>query len=521
MTITYNIQNVTPNLVHTIMLRKFFQMVFMGNDRRSLRIYTATVIGASQEEPRSPGEGSEKFISNIGAIPDFRMKFQFQVGNSDNNEIESIHHEDLTESDNGFLNEIDCIRKVWGKDCEIIVDDQSKLLNKLLETQKGSASPQGENEKYSANLSKYKLLWTEQTKNGDQRQNLTSLSIHGEYKESQESSASSPRDDVAKQSAYSIGVPSGVQLPKGVELVNWVRTTIRFKFEIDDNNLNYTIKRSLQLNTVTTVWAPDFTWYFSPVVKSYIDNHNSIVEVKWGQNSGENTCTCPIQKKKVFIPNDKFQNSIDAVPNKMTVDFHHWTEERIRLRQKYRLAVKEILPSEVTFNNLNEINIYLDTADEHSRGNRQFITSILISFALAFGIDSTRLKEVAPYFVQCMPADVLWLVLLVIFSLTLINTPVAQSDPARGRTVHDYLVKHARGIRKTALVSAMIWVFSIFVVLRIDAITSIIAAISGIIVAIMRASYVFVLGINILYLYLWKEQTGGRLWANLLGKDIL
>ena len=521
MTITYNIQNVTPNLVHTVMLRKFFQMVFMGNDRRSLHIYTATVIGALKEKTDSLENGSDNFISNLGAIPEFRMKFQFQIGNSDNNEIDRIYHEDLTESDHGFLNEIACIRKVWGEKCEIIIDDQSKLLERLRETQKHAPDLDGKNEIYSADLSKYKLLWTKQTKNGNQRQNLTSLSIHGEYEDSADEIVSSSRDDVAKQSAYTIGVPRGISLPTGMELVNWVRTTIQYRYEIDDNNLNYTIKQSSQPNTDTTVWAPDFTWYFSPVVKSYIDNHNSIVEVKWEQNNGGNVCTCPIQKKKVFVSNDKFQNSIDAVPNKMTVDFYYWTQERIRLRQKYRLAAKEILPTEVTFNNLSEINIFLDTADEHSRGNRQFITSILVSFALAFGIDSTRLSEVAPYFGSWIPADILWTALLTIFSLTLINTPVAQSDSAQGNGMSDFLFKHTRDIRKVALWSGVAWVFLIFVVLRMEIITSMITGISSIIATSMQLLYWAVFLINLVYLYLWKKQTGGRLWANLLGKDIL
>lgn len=524
MTITYNIQNVTPDLVHTVMLRKFFQMVFMGNDRRSLHIYTATVIGASKETANSKEDESAGFISDLASIPDFRMKFRFMVGNSDNNEIERIYHEDLTESEHGFLDELGCIRKVWGENCEIIIDDQTKLLSKLKEIQNNSstqAPPSDINKALSASLSRFKLLWTEQTKNGSPKKNLTSLSIHGVYEDSPDEIEASPRDDIACQAAYSIGVPKGISFPKGVELVNWVRTTIQYRYEIDDNNINYTIKHGSHSSTDTTIWAPDFTWYFSPVVKSYIDNHNSIVEVKWKQNTGENACTCPIQKKKVFVPNDKFQNSIDSVPNKMTVDFFYWTQERIRLRQKYRLAAKEILPSAVTFNNLSEINIFLDTADEHSRGNRQFITSILVSFALAFGIDSSRLAEVAPYFGTLFPADILWTALLTIFSLTLINTPVAQSDPSLEKGPSNFLFKHSRGIRKIALWSTVIWMMLVFVILRMNTLSAIVEKNACSISESMQILYWIVLAINCIYLFLWKEQTGGRLWANILGKDIM
>ena len=427
MTITYNIQNVTPGLARSVMLRKFFQMVFMGNDRRSLHIYTATVIGASAQDKQT---NHETFLSDLGAIPEFRMKFSFLIGNTDNNEIDSVVHEDITDGTHGFLDEIERIRKVWGDECDIIFDDQSRVAKLLRNVQRQESEEADEQlERQSAVLTNYKLLWTKQSRNGTPKPELSSLSIHGDYKNVPEETNLPSRDDIAKKASYTIGVPDIPSFPKGLELVNWVRTTIQFKFEIDDNNFNYTLRRNISQDDETRYLAPDFTWYFSPVVKSYIDNHNSIVEVKRTIAANESACTCPIQKnKKVFVANDKSLNCIDAVPNKMTVDFHYWTEEKIRLRQKYRLAAREILPTAETFDSLNEINIFLDTADEHSRGNRQFITSILLSFALAFGIDSARLAEVSPYFGHWLPADVMWLALLVVFALALINTPVTQND---------------------------------------------------------------------------------------------
>lgn len=521
MTITYKIQNVTPDLVHTVMLRKFFQMVFMGNDRHSLHIYTALVIGASNAQTDDTENGSTNFISNLNEIPNFRMKFQFQISNSDNNEIEAVSHEDITTLEHGFLNEINCIRKVWGEHCEIIFDDQQKLREKLEKLQNDASATMQIDANVSAEITKSKLLWTSQAKNGINKPELTSLSIHGEYSESPEESESNSRDDIAKCSAYSIGVPKGITLPVGIELVNWVRTTIKYKDEIDDNNLNYVIKHTSQQSDKTVIWAPDFTWYFSPVVKSYIDNHNSIVEVKWRQGNEINTCSCPLQKRKDFVSNDKFQNSIDTVPNKMTVDFYYWTQERIRLRQKYRLAAREILPDEGTFNHLSEINIFLDTADEHSRGNRQFITSILVSFALAFGIDSTRLKSIAPFFDPCIPADILWVALLTIFSLTLINTPVSQRDFDQGNNISNCLSRHSRELRKWALGIGVVWVATMFVLLRIDLITDLLTNFTHCVNCIMQVLYLIAFLINLLYLSVWKKQTGGRLWANLLGKDIL
>ena len=66
MTVTFNIRNVTNGIKNTVMLRKFFQMVFVGNDRRSLHIYTATVLGGL---PKHIDEGDTKdFISSLDSF---------------------------------------------------------------------------------------------------------------------------------------------------------------------------------------------------------------------------------------------------------------------------------------------------------------------------------------------------------------------------------------------------------------------------------------------------------------------
>ena len=85
------------------MLRKFFQMVFVGNDKKSLHIYTATIVGASNE---SITETKTNFISDLEQFKAFSMQFEFAVGSNDSNEIMSIHNENLTDSEHGFLKEI-------------------------------------------------------------------------------------------------------------------------------------------------------------------------------------------------------------------------------------------------------------------------------------------------------------------------------------------------------------------------------------------------------------------------------
>ena len=87
MTITFSIRNVTSDLVNNVMLRKFFQMVFMGNDKKSLHIYTATIVGASNE---STTEVQPNFVSDLENLKAFSMQFEFAVGSNDSNEILKI-----------------------------------------------------------------------------------------------------------------------------------------------------------------------------------------------------------------------------------------------------------------------------------------------------------------------------------------------------------------------------------------------------------------------------------------------
>lgn len=522
MTITYNIRNVTSSSVCYVMLRKFFQMVFVGDDRKSLHIYTATVLGASKGQPDkgSPGEKpmevqETSFVSELGDCSQFRMRFEFAVDNNDNNEVESISHENLTDGEHGFLDEISCIRKVWGKNCRIIKDDEADIvetLKMILEDEHVQSSPE------TAALSRHSLLLTEQTKPGIEKKLLTSISVSGAFEEIPSFSEPEIPSEIALRGAYAVSVPHELKLPNGIELVNWIRTTIQFKYPLDTTDLNYIIKKDPESNGV--IWAPDFTWYFSPAIKSFIDSRNCMVEIKRGIRGGAETCTCPLQsQKRVFYSSDKYQNSINTVPNRLTVNFHHWdVTEQINSRQKYRLATKDVLPTPSTFAEVSEINLFLDMSDEHSRGNRQFIVGVFISFALAFGIDSGRLTAVETWFTPLnyfLPADVWWIIFLTLFSLTLMNRPAK-------------LTKHARGkvrFRKILMILSLVWICIIFGVSR----SPLLSHVWTVIPETVHTAVNWFMGIAlagllvcfIIYLHMSKVNKNDRLLIDLFGEDIL
>lgn len=527
MTITYSIQNVTSEFVHVVMIRKFFQMMFVGKDKKSLHIYTAAILGADQNNTdqtygspcRTTANEDDKqemfFLSNLENVHPFRMKFEFAVSSADDNEVLDIRHEDLTTVEKyGFLNEIECIRNVWGEKCRVIVNDQKELLEKYKlinpECEKEGA------EEATAVLAGHKVLWTEQKRSGLDERYFKSLSIVGKFENAESPQEQRARDEIAMRKAYIISVPQNIKIPRGIELVNWVRTTIQFKYDIDDTEHNYIIKKGMAADDKCVFYAPDFTWYFSPVMKSYIDHRNCIVEVKRGAKGSYETCLCPVQKtRRYFYRNDKFQNSINPVPNKMTVNFYYWKdEEKINYRQKYRLASRDIFPRPDDFNEVSEISIFLDATDEHNRGNRQFVAGIFLSLALAYGIDSSRVNEVSYCFTplnKVMTADLWWIVFLILFSFTLMNRPARLSEKSR-----EIMKK-----RRWLLCASALWVGVVFGVLRSPLLESFVMQYKGIIGIVMGILLSLLSIFHIIYLQNKNVKIGRSMFSDFFGEDLL
>lgn len=474
MTITYKIQNVAADLVHTVMLRKFFQMVFVGKDRKSLSIYTATVLGGQGDDPTSKNVSESSSLPNtwkseLKKLAQFSMKFDFIITGNDNNDVTSIHSVDITED---FLSQIDCIRQVWGEECELLWNNQQKL-NQRLEQFTGEKEADSHTSD-TALLAQNKVLWIYDEKK-KQEPELSSLCIQGQMdcsdyiynKEQKEQRKKNPREE-SECAFYRISVPENKGIVDGIELLNWVKTTITFRYKFRESNLNFFIQKVLQDSEKTIYLAPDFTWYFSPPIKTYIDNESSSVEIKLQKeqkcsvlckNDESNICDCPIRSQGIEHTTMHCPNAINPVANKTTVNFYRWKkDEMISYRQKYRLAVKNILSKTKPFNLLQEIDIFLDMTDEHGRGNRQFVLSIFISFALAFGIDSSRLAAVKNFFPfpNTVEADAWWLLLLVFLSMNLFIRP----PQAENMRWHFFW-------RKINILSCLTWAVCVFIVFKI------------------------------------------------------
>lgn len=529
MTITLSMRNVASVDVKTIMLRKFFQMVFVGNDRKSLHIYTATVIGASTNPYKKEDLDAKKnFVSDFKNIPDFRILFDYTVSGNDTNAVTYVKHEDITgNSKEGLFSQIKHLRKVWGNKCTLIYNDQ-KELNDAIKNAVGNDVIDK-----TASLLKHNVLVI------DEEKDLypfffKTCAVVGKVTEVDIGEFPRKKEDYTKRDAYAIDVPD-IDLPDGIELVNWVRTTISFKAVIDDKDFNYCLQNpsgqiaianeelpsdssaDIPPSTAYGFLCPDYTWYFSPPIKSFIDHRNASVEIK-KTHSVDNCRNCPCEYRTALPAQNsskKYHDGIGAVPNKLTVEFDYWVkEERINSRQKYRFAAKELSLGVEEFSSVREILICLDMTDDHSRGNRQYIMGLLISFALSFGIDSSRLSAVENYFPSPLGfnADTLWLLFLVIFSLCMLCRPPKMSDKI------DIL---ASGVRKICIFTSLAWFFFVFSLTSNACVQEWINANQASISSATSVAYTLIVSVEIIYLMYLKIRHQDRIFAGLFGEDIL
>ena len=459
-----------------IMLRKFFQMVFVGTDKKSLHIYTAIVVGARVVGARVVGETSDdSFISDL-STGDIRLKVDISVNKIDNNNIKNIKSEDITLSpkgkNSGFIDQIECIKRVWGPKCCIINENKQILIDKIKELtdeelDKDSEELDKDSKEIIDSLVRERLLWIEHDKKDkEENKKLMSLAIPAKIDIDNKSEENSKNnDEIEKTSSYIIYKPLQTKFIKGIELVSWVKTTIDFEYKICDKNMNFILKNSGDNNDC--YFSPDFTWYFSPAPGSIIDNKNSILEIKRKNRSlctmydcCDNNKECSLKKTFLNLPSEKIQNGITPVPNLLTVDFQYWTEdEKIKQRQKYRISAKDFLSNPQALNDISEINIYIDSQDEHARGNRQFLVGIIISFLLAFGLDSNRINEFGNYLFlnNILSTDICWIIYIVLISFTLLIRP---------NYIHE-VYRKAIKLRRFTLIISFLWIVLSLVIFRL------------------------------------------------------
>ena len=152
--------------------------------------------------------------------------------------------------------------------------------------------------------------------------------------------------------------------------------------------------------------------------------------------------------------------------------------------------------------------------DDHSRGNRQYMMGLFISFALGFGIDGTRLAGVEQYFPDIFgfQADFLWVAFLFLFSLTMLSRPPK---------VNDQMDVWASRLRKVSLFLSCFWFFVIFACTGNEFLTANIEKYDTIYISGAQSLYCIIVFIEVLYLCYLKLRHKDRVLKGIFGEDIL
>lgn len=327
-----------------IVLRKFFNMIFVDASGRKLYIYTATVFGGTLKDFEEP-EKAYISISKSNSVP---CSLNFKYKCDPEGVITKVNCIDLTHS---FCQQTDCISKVWGE-CKSLYN-QSEIMSTIREIYPDSPFDFDIEKDIDATQH---LVYINQ---GD-KQSHKCIVRQGifEYNEG--------------DYGYKLTEVNKQNLDK-VETVNWVKTEI----ELNSTILNRQVSFSIVFNN-QKIFTPDFTWYFAPPA-GYIISTDSYVKI--GNNKSE-------------------KNAIQSVSDETTVPFSEWTSppESIDERKKSRVLFKSApVKNQYRLSDDKEISVFIQIINPQGPSNRQFFAGLLIAFLLTFCSDKTRID----YFLYC------------------------------------------------------------------------------------------------------------------------
>lgn len=328
-----------------IILRKFFNMVFVEPDGKSLSIYTATVFGGAERCT------DKNTVPMPKCSPNIKCALQFEYSVISNNDLKdfAINFEDLTES---FCDQTEWISKVWGKVTE--------------------CRTQGE---IGAILSeKYPNIYPDasQVTLPDVAHSKPYLSIE------EDSKGEASHFCLVCKGSFDKPVSDGYQLATtnlvaGLEAMNWVKTTITLKNDIlrSGEKLNFEIV----LPDDCEFYTPDFTWYFAPPPSYEVDVETATLAI--GKCAGE-------------------KNRISSVADNTTVEFEEWvTQENIKDRKKVRANIRDVTVADNYILSQKRISVNLSFVNPERHGNTQFVLGLAVAFLLSFCSDKTRLNDYA------------------------------------------------------------------------------------------------------------------------------
>ncbi len=339
--ISLQISNPSNATYKSILLRKFFLMLFIDADGKKIHAYIASVFGGLQGTT-DENAGTQQRLEALLPVrydPKDECYLMFKIS-SDSGLIDSVNFEDKTKS---FCNQPKWVTKVWGENhrCE----DKSAVkdhLQELYESRYNGSLP------FKVDSGAPIYFFSE-----DNRPFHSFLAAEGRYEKSD-------------GFQYRLLVPKDQGEVAGIEAINWIKADISLKSDLRNHPISFSIKFDGKFYT------PDFTWYLAPPA-GYIVNEESSIKVNG-------------------IGTDK--NAISAVSDETDVLFKEWKDERIMERRKSRVLLNAVSGCDVlNLSKHEKLTVHLHIANPQGTSNRQFILGLLVAFLLSFCSDKTRIND--------------------------------------------------------------------------------------------------------------------------------
>ncbi len=328
-----SISNINNSDYKTVILRKFFNMVFISRDGRTLKLYTATMFEGSKHKKTDKQEIPEPSYNGDDVC---KVKFKYEV----EGDSVAIKYENLTDS---LFKQTSCLEKVWGS-CKKI--DTQNLMKQELESLYPNTYSAGKGGQVPS-ISPEHLKFEEEGK-GD---HFICIAGKGKYEDNGEE--------------YTLCAD---KFP-GISAMNWVRTTIVLSRSVLTEKLNFQICFPDDSDFCT----PDFTFYFAPPINYSVDEE--ITTVKIGSDKD-------------------VKNIVTRVADNTTVDFNEWVEdENINELKKSRVGFSSYLSSDIFYLSKKHINIFVSFSNPVKHGNSQFFLGLIFAFVLGFCSDKTLLND--------------------------------------------------------------------------------------------------------------------------------
>lgn len=346
-TIILKITNVNNSAYPTIILRKFFNMVFVEPDGKTINIYTATVFGgAAKRVADSNGNKKSDPEPKNDKGSQCILKFSYEKGQC----VDKIVFSDLTKQ---YITQTDQIKKVWKNVTSLSTQEDIKAA--LVSCYPEFYKPE-EDIKLPDKSTLGSVIQIDDGLGGSRSH--TCIAAVGKC-----------TIEKGGEPSYTLYTPTNSTI--GVEAINWIKTTIKLKNSILEDNQK--VEFSIQLDNQSEYYTPDFTWYFAPPTSYIVDAESAMLKI--GKQNEE-------------------PNKVTRVADSTTVLFNEWVkQEYITERKKSRVSFGDVTAKDPYNFSGKKIRVILSLINPGKHGNWQFFIGLIVAFLLSFCSDKTRLND--------------------------------------------------------------------------------------------------------------------------------